>query len=83
MALPIRRQLSFAWALFRDPDVPRSAKAILPVTVLYVASPLDIIPDFIPLLGQLDDLVVLTLGLAMVLWLTPRHVVEDLLADFE
>lgn len=83
MALPFRKQLSFAWALFRDPDVPRSAKVILPATVVYVASPIDIIPDFIPLLGQLDDLVVLTLGLALVLWLTPRHVIEDLLSDFE
>ncbi len=83
MALPLRRKLSFAWRLWRDGDVPLGAKAIMPGVLLYLAMPIDIIPDFIPVLGQLDDLVVLGAGLALVLWLTPRQVIEDLLAEYE
>ena len=83
MGLSFRKKLSFAWALFRDPDVPATVKAVMPAVVLYVASPIDIVPDFIPVIGQLDDLLVLTLGLAIVLWLTPRHVVEDVLREFD
>jgi uncharacterized membrane protein YkvA (DUF1232 family) len=53
------------------------------VLLVYVASPIDIIPDFIPLLGQLDDLLVLAAGLGVVLWLTPSHVIEDHLGELE
>ena len=83
MALSIRAKLTFAWRMFRDPGVPFAAKAVMPGVLVYLASPIDIIPDFIPVLGQLDDLLVLFLGLGIVLWLTPRHVVEDLLFDVE
>ncbi len=83
MALPIRTKLTFAWRMFRDPGVPMGAKVVMPAVLVYLASPIDIIPDFIPVLGQLDDLLVLFLGLGIVLWLTPRHVVEDLLFDVE
>ena len=83
MALSIRAKLTFAWRMFRDPGVPLAAKAVMPGVLVYLASPIDIIPDFIPVLGQLDDLLVLFLGLGIVLWLTPRHVVEDLLFDVE
>ncbi len=83
MALPMRSKLSLAWRMFRDPDVPRTAKAVMPAVLVYLASPIDVIPDFIPVLGQLDDLLVLAAGLALVLWLTPAHVVEDLLGEVE
>jgi uncharacterized membrane protein YkvA (DUF1232 family) len=83
MDLPIRAKLTLAWRMFRDPGVPLSAKAIMPGVLVYLASPIDIIPDFIPVLGQLDDLLVLFLGLGIVLWLTPRHVIEDLLGELE
>ena len=83
MALPLKAKLAFAWRMFRDPDVPIAAKAVMPGVLVYLASPIDVIPDFIPVLGQLDDLLVLFLGLGVVLWLTPRHVIEDLLREFE
>ncbi len=83
MALPIRAKLKLAWRMFRAPGVPAAAKAVMPGVLVYLASPIDIIPDFIPVLGQLDDLLVLFLGLGVVLWLTPRHVIEDLLAELE
>ena len=83
MALPVRVKLTFAWRLFRDPGVPAVAKAVMPGVLVYLASPIDLIPDFIPVLGQLDDLLVLFLGLSVVLALTPRHVIEDVLSDLE
>lgn len=83
MALPVRSKLTLAWRMFRDPGVPATAKAVMPAVLLYLASPIDLIPDFIPVLGQLDDLLVLAAGLGVVLWLTPRHVVEKLLGEVE
>ena len=44
------------WGVVRDPQVPWQAKAVAAAAVAYVASPIDIIPDFIPGVGQLDDL---------------------------
>lgn len=53
--------------LLTDPRVPRRSKVVLGATVLYVASPLDVVPDFVPGLGQLDDIVVVLLALHSVL----------------
>ncbi len=83
MALPLRAKLSFVWGLFRDPDVPLLPKAVLPVIVAYLAFPFDIIPDFIPVLGQLDDLLIVAAGLGIFLWLTPRDVIERRLRALE
>jgi uncharacterized membrane protein YkvA (DUF1232 family) len=83
MALSLRAKLRFAWRLFRDPETPGIVKGILPAVLLYLASPIDIIPDFIPVLGQLDDLLVLAAGLGLVLWLTPGYVIEDHLTELE
>lgn len=83
MALPLRAKLSLLWRMARDPEVPATAKAVLPVLGAYVAMPLDIVPDFIPVLGQLDDLVIVAAGLTLFLWLTPRPVVEAHLAALE
>ncbi len=69
--------------MFRDPDVPLPPKAILPVLAAYLAMPFDIIPDFIPLLGQLDDLLVVVAGLSLFLWLTPPDVIEHHLRALE
>lgn len=76
MALSLRAKVTLAWSMFRDPGVPLLPKAILPVIVGYLAFPFDIIPDFIPILGQLDDLLVIVAGLGIFLWMTPRDVIE-------
>ena len=83
MALPLRAKGALIWRMFRDPDVPLAAKSILPVIGAYVAMPFDIIPDFIPLLGQLDDLVVIGVGLWLFVILTPRTIIEEHLVEFE
>ncbi len=58
-ARKLKRQI---WALFlalKDPQTPWTARIVIGFTVAYAVSPIDLIPDFIPILGQLDDLVVL------------------------
>ncbi|HOG46178.1 MAG TPA: DUF1232 domain-containing protein [Anaerolineae bacterium] len=58
-----------------DPRLPRYAKALAAVVVAYAFSPIDLIPDLIPVLGYLDDLVLVPLGIALVLRLTPAPVI--------
>ena len=69
-----------AHALFlasRDPRVPWYAKAIGIVVAAYAASPIDLIPDFIPVIGYLDDLIIVPLGIALVIRLIPPDVVAE------
>jgi uncharacterized membrane protein YkvA (DUF1232 family) len=66
-----------ALRLLRDPRVPIAAKVIFGAAVVYMISPLDIIPDWIPVLGQADDLVVLMAGLNLFLRACPRWLVEE------
>jgi len=83
MALSLRAKLALVWRMFRDPEVPGIAKLVLPVVVAYLAMPFDLVPDFIPVLGQLDDVLVVAAGLGLFVWLTPEHIVEDHLSAFE
>jgi uncharacterized membrane protein YkvA (DUF1232 family) len=61
----------------RDPRVPWYAKALAAAVVAYAFSPLDLVPDFIPVLGYLDDLILVPLGLALAIRLIPREVMSD------
>jgi uncharacterized membrane protein YkvA (DUF1232 family) len=63
--------------LLRDPRVPRSSKAWLLFGVAWIASPIDLVPEFIPVLGPLDDAVVAALVLRHVLRRTDRNVIEE------
>jgi uncharacterized membrane protein YkvA (DUF1232 family) len=60
-----------------DPRVPFAAKVVLIVTVAYAFSPIDLIPDFIPILGYLDDLLILPLGIWFSIKLIPPRVLEQ------
>jgi uncharacterized membrane protein YkvA (DUF1232 family) len=64
------------WA-YRDPATPWVAKAFAAVVVAYAFSPLDLIPDFIPILGYLDDLILVPLGIALALKMIPTEVLEN------
>ncbi|PKL39227.1 MAG: hypothetical protein CVV44_10215 [Spirochaetae bacterium HGW-Spirochaetae-1] len=61
----------------KDPRVPRTAKIIALSVVAYALSPIDLIPDFIPVLGYLDDLVIIPAGIYIALRLIPREVIEE------
>ncbi len=62
--------------LLRDPDVPRRAKVALALGIGYFALPIDLVPDFIPVVGQLDDAIVASLVLGYVLRVAGRPVIE-------
>lgn len=64
----------------RDPRVPLVAKLFAAVVAAYAFSPIDLIPDVIPVLGLLDDLVLIPLGIAVVVRLIPRDVWQECLA---
>ena len=68
-------QARVAFRLLREPRVPVTAKALPVLAALYVISPLDAVPDFLPLLGQLDDLSLLLMSLALFLRLCPAAAV--------
>lgn len=59
------------WKLARHADTPRAAKLVAIVVLAYALSPIDLIPDFIPVLGQLDDLLLVPLGIALAVKLVP------------
>ena len=61
----------------RDPRVPLLAKLVVVLVIAYALSPIDLIPDFIPVLGYLDDMLLLPLGIALAIKLMPRDVWED------
>jgi len=71
------------WKLFKHPQSPRAAKWVAIAVIAYAVSPIDLIPDFIPVLGQLDDLVILPLGVALVVRLTPPAHWQALLREAE
>ncbi len=77
MRLPFRQRFVLFWRLLRDGRVPLGAKLVLPAVGLYLLFPLDVIPDFVPVLGYLDDLLVVILGLWLFLRLCPRELFEE------
>ncbi len=72
-----------AWRLLWDNRVPISAKAIPVLVVLYIISPIDIIPDFIPVIGQMDDLAILLLGIQLFISVSPQDIVRSIRAELE
>jgi uncharacterized membrane protein YkvA (DUF1232 family) len=79
----LRRDVGAVWLAARDPRVPWHAKALAALVAAYALSPVDLIPDFIPVLGLLDELVVLPAGLWLVAKLIPREIMADLRAKAE
>ena len=71
------------WKLFKHPDTPPVAKWVAIAVVAYAVSPIDLIPDFIPVLGLLDELILVPLGVALAVRLTPKPLWESLLHEAE
>lgn len=76
-ARDLKRQVFVLAAACRDPRVPWYVKALALGVVAYAFSPIDLIPDFIPVLGLLDDLILVPLGIMLVLKLIPAPVLAD------
>src|SRR3989442_12928631 len=72
--------IRLVWALLRDSRVPGQQKLILAGIAAYLVLPIDLIPDFVPVLGQLDDLAVVLLGLDLFIRSAPRAVVDEHMA---
>ncbi len=73
----LKRDVVALWFCTRHPRTPFAAKALAAAVVAYAFSPIDLIPDFIPVLGYLDDLVLLPIGVWLVLKLVPPDVMAE------
>ena len=69
------------WRLFRDRRVAILPKALLVLTLVYVISPLDVIPDFLPVIGEMDDVVLVLSVLWLFIRLSPPEVVRETVQD--
>ncbi|UXN61963.1 YkvA family protein [Phyllobacterium zundukense] len=70
-ARTIKRDVVALWLAARDPRVPWYAKAVAGGVAAYALSPIDLIPDFIPIIGYLDDLIIVPLGIMLAVKLVP------------
>ena len=76
-ASAIKRDVHALYLASRDPRVPWYAKAIAVVVAGYALSPIDLIPDFIPVLGYLDDVIIVPLGILLVVRLIPAEIMAE------
>ncbi|THK36433.1 DUF1232 domain-containing protein [Ensifer sp. MPMI2T] len=74
----IKRDVVVLWLAARDRRVPWYAKLAAGAVAAYALSPIDLIPDFVPVLGYLDDLVIVPIGIIAALKLIPTDVLTDL-----
>jgi uncharacterized membrane protein YkvA (DUF1232 family) len=79
-ARAVKRDTIAVFLAARDPRVPWYAKAVAMAVAGYALSPIDLIPDFIPVIGYLDDVILVPLGIALVRRLIPAPVFEELRA---
>ena len=70
--LQFRTELGQLWRAFRAPETPMHLKALMLLVPLYLLSPVDLIPDFVPLVGWLDDLVVIPMLVSWIVSMLPR-----------
>ena len=76
-ARALKALLLTLWLLSRDARTPRAAKVAAMVTLAYALSPIDLIPDFIPVIGFLDDVLLVPLGVLLTLKLTPAALLAE------
>jgi uncharacterized membrane protein YkvA (DUF1232 family) len=81
--LPWKGKVELARELMSDDRIPFYARIIPPLLILYLALPLDLVPDFIPVIGQIDDILVLAVGVALLTKFTPMQVLDEHLTRLE
>ena len=77
-ARSLRRNLVLLYLAVRDPRISWYIRALALLVISYALSPVDLIPDFIPVLGLLDDIIIVPLGILLVLRLIPPPLLQDL-----
>lgn len=80
-AKSLKRDVVALWLAARDPRTPWYAKAAAGAVAAYALSPIDLIPDFIPVLGYVDDLLVVPLGILLVVKLIPPLLMAEFRAE--
>ena len=76
-ALSLKREAYALYIATKDPRVPWYAKVCMSLVLAYAFSPIDLIPDFIPVFGYLDDLIVVPLGISLTLKMIPPQVMLE------
>jgi uncharacterized membrane protein YkvA (DUF1232 family) len=76
-ARQLKRETYAVYLAMRDPRAPWPARIVAGLVVAYAFSPVDLIPDFIPVLGYLDDLIIVPLGIALTIKLLPPEVLAE------
>jgi uncharacterized membrane protein YkvA (DUF1232 family) len=80
-ARTIKRDAVAVWIAARDPRVPWYAKALAAAVAAYALSPIDLIPDFIPVLGYVDDVIVVPAGILLTVRLIPDGLMDEFRAE--
>jgi uncharacterized membrane protein YkvA (DUF1232 family) len=73
----LKSEIYALYLAYKDPRTPWYAKAFAAMILGYALSPIDLIPDFIPVLGYLDDLVIVPAGIALLIRMIPKEVLEE------
>jgi len=73
----IKRDVTALWIAVRDPRTPLPAKVVAVVIAAYACSPIDLIRDFVPVLGYLDDMIIVPLGIMLAVRLIPVALLEE------
>lgn len=76
-AIDLKSNIKALYLVYRKKEVPIIAKVMAIIVVGYALSPIDFIPDFIPILGYIDDLILLPLGIYLCLKLIPKDLFEE------
>jgi uncharacterized membrane protein YkvA (DUF1232 family) len=76
-AREIKRDVHALYLAARDPRVPWYAKAVALAVAAYALSPIDLIPDFIPVVGHLDDVIIVPLGIVLAVRLIPAELLAE------
>ncbi|MEQ1688056.1 MAG: DUF1232 domain-containing protein [Sphingopyxis sp.] len=79
----LRRDATALWIAARSPDTPLGAKIVAAAVAAYAFSPIDLIPDFIPIIGMVDDMILVPLGIALALHLMPDALMTRFRAEAE
>lgn len=73
----LKKEIRVLYLAYKHPDVPWYAKVFVTIVIAYALSPIDLIPDFVPILGYLDDLILIPLGITIAIKLIPKNILDE------